>query len=120
LATPTKEWKRLWTNEKPAYWPEQGGALMKTLEVEIFNHHFAVLEKGNASYLQTLAAEVDARIHALCAASEKISPLRAAIMAAYQFADEAKREQGKLGTNQDRSAHRLPRTPGSEEERSAA
>jgi cell division protein ZapA (FtsZ GTPase activity inhibitor) len=68
---------------------------MRTLEVEIFNHHFAVLEQENAGYLQTLAAEVDARIHALCAGSHNISPLRAAIMAAYQFADEAKREQGK-------------------------
>jgi cell division protein ZapA (FtsZ GTPase activity inhibitor) len=68
---------------------------MRTLEVEIFNHHFAVLKQGDAGYLQTLAAEVDARIHALCAGSQKISPLRAAIMAAYQFADEAKREQGK-------------------------
>jgi hypothetical protein len=38
---------------------------MRTLEAEIFNHHFAVLEQGNAEYLQTLAAEVDARIHAL-------------------------------------------------------
>jgi cell division protein ZapA (FtsZ GTPase activity inhibitor) len=68
---------------------------MRTLEVEIFNHHFAVLEQGNAGYLQSLAAEVDARIHALCAGSQKLSPLRAAIMAAYQFADEAKRERGK-------------------------
>jgi cell division protein ZapA (FtsZ GTPase activity inhibitor) len=46
-------------------------------------------------HLQALAAEVDACIHTICAASEKISPLRAAIMAAYLFADEAKREQGK-------------------------
>jgi cell division protein ZapA (FtsZ GTPase activity inhibitor) len=68
---------------------------MRTLEVEIFNHHFAVLEQGDAAYLQSLAAEVDARIHALCAGSQQISPLRAAIMAAYQFADEAKPEQGK-------------------------
>jgi hypothetical protein len=44
-----------------------------------------------------LAAEVDARIHALCAGSQQISPLRAAIMAAYQFADEAKRQPGKRG-----------------------
>jgi cell division protein ZapA (FtsZ GTPase activity inhibitor) len=77
---------------------------MRTLDVEIFNHHFAVLEQGNASYLQTLAAEVDARIHALCAGSQKISPLRAAIMAAYQFADEAKREPGKRGSEQGKSS----------------
>jgi cell division protein ZapA (FtsZ GTPase activity inhibitor) len=70
---------------------------METLEVEIFNHRFAVVEQGDAAYLQSLAAEVDARIHALCAGSQKISPLRAAIMAAYQFADEAKREQRKPG-----------------------
>jgi cell division protein ZapA (FtsZ GTPase activity inhibitor) len=68
---------------------------MRTLEVEIFNHYFAILAHENAAYLQTLAAEVDARIHALCAGSQQISPLRAAIMAAYLFADEAKREQGK-------------------------
>jgi cell division protein ZapA (FtsZ GTPase activity inhibitor) len=54
---------------------------MGTLEVEIFNHHFAILEQGDAGYLQSLAAEVDARIHALCAGSHNISPLRAAIMA---------------------------------------
>ena len=77
---------------------------MRTVEVEIFNHHFAVLEQGDASYLQTLAAEVDTRIHALCAGSEKISPLRAAIMAAYQFADEAKREQGKKRSEPGKSS----------------
>jgi hypothetical protein len=49
---------------------------MGTVEVEIFNHHFAVLVCEDASYLQTLAVEVDARSHALCAASEKISPPR--------------------------------------------
>lgn len=68
---------------------------MNTLEVEIFNHHFAVLEHENAPYLQTLAVEVDARIHQICTSSEKISPLRAAIMAAYMFADEAKQHQAK-------------------------
>ena len=70
---------------------------MRTVEVEIFNTRFAVVEQGDAAYLQSLAAEVDARIHALCAGSHNISPLRAAIMAAYQFADEAKREQRKPG-----------------------
>ena len=77
---------------------------MRTLEVEIFNHHFAVLEQGDAGYLQSLAAEVDARIHALCAGSQKISPLRAAIMAAYQFADEAKRQPGKRGPEPGKSS----------------
>jgi cell division protein ZapA (FtsZ GTPase activity inhibitor) len=70
---------------------------MRTVDVEIFNHRFAVVEQGDAAYLQTLAAEVDARIHALCAGSQNISPLRAAIMAAYQFADEAKRPPGTRG-----------------------
>jgi cell division protein ZapA (FtsZ GTPase activity inhibitor) len=70
---------------------------MRTLDVEIFNHRFAVVEQGDAAYLESLAAEVDAHMHALCAGSHNISPLRAAIMAAYQFADEAKREQGKPG-----------------------
>jgi cell division protein ZapA (FtsZ GTPase activity inhibitor) len=74
---------------------------MRTLEVEIFNHRFAVLEQGDAAYLQSLAVEVDARIHALCTGSQQISPLRAAIMAAYQFADEAKREPGKSRTEPD-------------------
>ena len=66
---------------------------MKTVEVEIFNTRFSVRALENEHYLQALAAEVDTRIHALCAGSQNISPLRAAIMAAYQFADEAKREQ---------------------------
>ena len=68
---------------------------MRTVEVGILNTRFSVCEDGNEHYLQTLAAEVDARIHALCVGSQKISPLRAAIMTAYQFADEAKRGQGK-------------------------
>ena len=71
---------------------------MRTVEVEIFNTRFSVREHEDEHYLQTLAAEVDARIHALYAGSQKISPLRAAIMAAYQFADEAKREQRKPET----------------------
>ena len=70
---------------------------MRTLDIEIFNHRFAVLEQGDAGYLQSLAAEVDARIHALCSSSQQISPLRAAIMAAYQFADEAQRQPEKRG-----------------------
>jgi cell division protein ZapA (FtsZ GTPase activity inhibitor) len=70
---------------------------MRTVDVEIFNHRFAVVEQGDAAYLQSLAAEVDARMHALCAGAQQISPLRAAIMAAYQFADEAKRQPGKRG-----------------------
>jgi cell division protein ZapA (FtsZ GTPase activity inhibitor) len=74
---------------------------MRTVEVEIFNTRFSVREYGNAPYLQELAAEVDARIHALCATSEKISPLRAAIMAAYQFADEAKQQRGKRGAEKN-------------------
>ena len=79
---------------------------MRTLHVEIFNHHFAVLEQGDASYLQTLAVEVDARIHILCAGSQKISPLRAAIMAAYQFADEAKCQPRKRGSEPGKSSCR--------------
>jgi cell division protein ZapA (FtsZ GTPase activity inhibitor) len=71
---------------------------MRTVEVEIFNHRFALREQDNAPYLQTLAAEVDACIHALCTSSERISPLRAAIMAAYLFADAAKQQQGKNGS----------------------
>ena len=68
---------------------------MRTLEVEIFNTRFTVWEPENAAYLEALAAEVDARIQQLYATSAQISPLRAAIMAAYQYADEAKRQQGK-------------------------
>ena len=52
----------------------------------------------NAAYLEALAAEVDARIQQLYTTSAQISPLRAAIMAAYQYADEAKQQQGKIGT----------------------
>jgi cell division protein ZapA (FtsZ GTPase activity inhibitor) len=77
---------------------------MKTVEVEIFNTRFSVREHENEHYLQALAAEVDACIHAICAASEKISPLRAAIMAAYLFADEAKQQQGKAGPKPGSSA----------------
>ena len=51
-------------------------------------------------YLEALAAEVDARIQQLYATSAQISPLRAAIMAAYMFADEAKQQQGKRGPKQ--------------------
>jgi cell division protein ZapA (FtsZ GTPase activity inhibitor) len=65
---------------------------MKTVEVEIFHTHFRMRDHENENYLQALAAEVDARIHAICAASKNISPLRAAIMAAYLFADEAKQQ----------------------------
>ena len=65
---------------------------MRTVEVEIFNARFTVREADNEAYLQALAAEVDARIQQIFATSSQLSPLRAAIMAAYQFADEAKRQ----------------------------
>ena len=55
----------------------EGAPQMRTLEVEIFNTRLTVREEENAHYLRTLAAEVDARIRALCATSDKISPLRA-------------------------------------------
>jgi cell division protein ZapA (FtsZ GTPase activity inhibitor) len=70
---------------------------MRTLEVEIFNTHITVWEPENAAYLEALAAEVDARIQQLYASSAQISPLRAAIMAAYMYADEVKQQQGKKG-----------------------
>ena len=73
---------------------------MRTLEVEIFNTHLTVWAAENAAYLQALAAEVDARIQQIYATSAQISPLRAAIMAAYTFADEAKQQQGKKGAKQ--------------------
>jgi len=76
---------------------------MKTVEVEIFNTRSSVREHENETYLQALAAEVDACIHTICAASKNISPLRAAIMAAYLFADEAK-QQGKAGPKPGASA----------------
>ena len=70
---------------------------MHTLEVEIFSIRFTVWEPENAAYLETLAAEVDARIQQIYTTAAQISPLRAAIMAAYMFADEAKQQQGKRG-----------------------
>jgi cell division protein ZapA (FtsZ GTPase activity inhibitor) len=78
----------------------QGALHMHTLEVEIFNTHLTVRAGKNATYLEALAAEVDARIQQIYAASTQISPLRAAIMAAYIFADEAKQQQGKKGPKQ--------------------
>src|SRR5262245_46625563 len=42
--------------------PHEGALPMRTLEVEIFNARFTVRETGNETYLQALAAEVDARI----------------------------------------------------------
>lgn len=69
---------------------------MRTVEVEIFNARFTVREAENEAYLQALAAEVDARIQQIYATSQQLSPLRAAIMAAYQCADAA-RQQGKPG-----------------------
>ena len=68
---------------------------MKAIEVEIFNTRFTVHEHENEEYLRTLAAEVDARIQQIFAASQHLSPLRAAIMAAYRFADEVKHQQAK-------------------------
>ena len=68
---------------------------MHTLEVEIFNTHLTVWAGENVAYLEALAAEVDTRIQQIYAASAQISPLRAAIMAAYQYADEAKQQQRK-------------------------
>ena len=73
---------------------------MRPLEVEIFNTQLTVWAGENVAYLEALAAEVDARIQQLYAASAQISPLRAAIMAAYMFADEAKQQQGKKLTEQ--------------------
>ena len=73
---------------------------MRTLDVEIVNTPFTVREPENAAYLQTLAAEVDARIQQIYATSAQISLLRAAIMAAYMFADEAKQQRGKKGPKQ--------------------
>ena len=70
---------------------------MRPLEVEIFNTHLTVWAGENVAYLEALAAEVDTRIQQIYAASAQISPLRAAIMAAYLFADEAKQQQGKRG-----------------------
>ena len=68
---------------------------MHTLEVEIFNTHLTVRAGENVAYLEALAAEVDTRIQQIYTTSAQISPLRAAIMAAYMFADEAKQQQGK-------------------------
>ena len=73
---------------------------MRPLEVEIFNTHLTVWAGENAAYLEALAAEVDACIQQIYTTSAQISPLRAAIMAAYMFADEAKQQQGKKGPKQ--------------------
>ena len=70
---------------------------MHTLEVEIFNTHLTVWAGENVAYLEALAAEVDTRIQQIYTTSAQISPLRAAIMAAFMFADEAKQQQGKKG-----------------------
>jgi cell division protein ZapA (FtsZ GTPase activity inhibitor) len=78
----------------------EGAPQMRTLDVEIFNTHFTVRAIENVAYLQTLAAEVDARIQQIYETTPRISPLRAAIMAAYQFADEAKQPQRKKLTEQ--------------------
>jgi cell division protein ZapA (FtsZ GTPase activity inhibitor) len=77
---------------------------MHTLEVEIFNTRFTVWEPENAAYLEALAAEVDTRIQQIYTTSAQISPLRAAIMAAYQYADEAKQQQGKNRPKQGHSS----------------
>ena len=68
---------------------------MHTLEVEIFNTQLTVWTGENVAYLEALAAEVDTRIQQIYTTSAQISPLRAAIMAAYQYADEAKQQQRK-------------------------
>jgi len=68
---------------------------MRPLEVEIFNTHLTVWAGENVAYLEALATEVDTRIQQIYTTSAQISPLRAAIMAAYMFADEAKQQQGK-------------------------
>ena len=68
---------------------------MHTLEVEIFNTQLTVWAGENVAYLEALAAEVDTRIQQIYTTSAQISPLRAAIMAAYMFADEAKQQPGK-------------------------
>ena len=73
---------------------------MHTLEVEIFNTHLTVRAGENVAYLEALAAEVDTRIQQIYTTSAQISPLRAAIMAAYMFADEAKQQPGKQGPKQ--------------------
>jgi cell division protein ZapA (FtsZ GTPase activity inhibitor) len=78
----------------------QGASHMRTLEVEIFNTHLTVWAGENVAYLEALAAEVDTRIQQIYTTSAQISPLRAAIMAAYMFADEAKQQQGKKLTEQ--------------------
>ena len=77
---------------------------MRPLEVEIFNTQLTVWSGENAAYLEALAAEVDTRIQQIYAASAQISPLRAAIMAAYMFADEAKQQPGKQGPKQGPSS----------------
>ena len=73
---------------------------MHTREVEIFNTYLTVWAGENAAYLEALAAEVDARIQQIYTTSTQISPLRAAIMAAYMFADEAQQQPGKKGPKQ--------------------
>jgi len=82
----------------------QGALQMHTLEVEIFNTHLTVWAGENVAYLEALAAEVDARIQQIYTTSAQISPLRAAIMAAYMFADEAKQQPGKQGPKQGPSS----------------
>ena len=62
--------------------------------------HRNITHPVNFEYLEALAAEVDARIQQIYTTSAQISPLRAAIMAAYMFADEAKQQQGKQGPKQ--------------------
>jgi cell division protein ZapA (FtsZ GTPase activity inhibitor) len=76
---------------------------MGTLEVEIFTARFTVRVDGNAPYLQALAAEVEARIQQIYATTPRISPLQAAIMAAYQYADETKQHHGNKDGNKDGS-----------------
>ena len=58
---------------------------MRPLEVEIFNTQLTVWSGENAAYLEALAAEVDTRIQQIYTTSTQISPLRAAIMAAYPW-----------------------------------
>ena len=62
---------------------------MKTLiEVEIFGHTFTVTSEDERTYVQELANFVDQRMRRLGESTKAINPVRVAIMAALDIADE--------------------------------
>jgi cell division protein ZapA len=81
-----------------------------SVTVTIFGRDYTLRAEGDESYLVDLARVVDGRMQEAATASGETSPLKIAVLAALNLADELKRERERrqgLDDRADRVAERL-------------